>query len=442
MIKENGRKATVAVLVLWLFSAFDGAAVAQRGGWQSHLDPSLISEIELRSGELYIASNGGLLIFTLADSSFEQFTSVSGLPSNFLTALEFDNSGSLWVGTEKSGVAELDFVAAGLNVRPLSKLFNGLSDDRITSLTAWGDTIVYGSQNGAGLIVQGFPGQRFFTSNGLPSDEVNAVLADGDRVWMATNNGVAFLDNFGFIRQFSTGLPALAAHSLVKTDTAMWVGTADGVARFNPADSTWVPEGLAGEGVFSMRFDGQKLWAGTRQRVYRNDGTGWVGQSIFAMYLKYTINNTRAAIRGLQPMPGGTVYAGVAEAVDERRGVHLLRLDGVNLRNFVFNGPPMNHIDRMSFDLDGSLWVGSLKFGVGKLHPSGTWLNYNNASGDTNLTNRSKNLAFIADSQGSKWFNTLSVPAAPKPLDELRDSLDLDVSNDVWVHHFTGSGGG
>jgi ligand-binding sensor domain-containing protein len=445
MIGKQRRRATATVLVLWLLAAFVGAAEAQQGGWQSQLDPSLISEIELRNGELYIASNGGLLIFAPADSSFEQFTSVSGLPSNFLTALEFDNSGSLWVGTENSGVAEIDFVPGGLRVRPLSKLFNGLSDDRITSLTAWGDTIVYGSQNGAGLIVQGFPGQRFFTSNGLPSDEVNAVLADGDRVWMATRNGVVFLDNFGFIREFSAGLPSLTAHSLVKTDTAMWVGTADGVARFNPADSTWVADGLSGEDVFSMRFDGQKLWAGTRQRVYRNDGTGWAGQSIFAIYLKYTINSNRGAIRGLQPMPDGTVYAGVEEARVERRGGHLIRLDGVNLRNFVFNGPPMNHIDRLSFDVDGSLWAGSLKFGVGKLHPSGTWLHYNSASGDTNLSNPSKNLAFLAASDGSKWFGIpwpFPNPNGAPPLDELRDGLDLDVTNDVWDHHVIGSGGG
>ncbi|MFQ5510761.1 MAG: two-component regulator propeller domain-containing protein [Candidatus Krumholzibacteriia bacterium] len=442
MIRVQNKKATCAVIGLCLLAASAGATAAQQGAWQSHVDPSLISGIVLRNGELYIASNGGLLIFTPADSSFDQFTSVSGLPSNFLTALVFDNAGSLWVGTENSGVAEVDFVAAGIDVRPLTRLFNGLADDRITSLTAWGDTIVYGSKVGAGLIVQGFPGQRFFAGNGLPSDEVNAVLADGDRVWIATMAGVAFLDDLGFITEFSNGLPAPAVHSLVRADTAVWAGTANGVARFNPADSMWVSEGLSGEPVFSMRFDGQRLWAGTRQRVYQNDGSGWTAQSVFSIYTKYTINSNKAEVRGLQPMPDGSVYVGVSEAVAERRGGHLIWLDGVNLKNFQVNGPPMNVITRLSFDVDRSLWASSASFGVGKLHPSGVWLNYNSASGDVNLTNRFTNLAFLADSQGSKWFSTLSFSATPKPLDELRDGLDLDVSNDVWVHHSIGSGGG
>lgn len=415
--------------------------VPAKGKWVSHVDPSLISEIVLRDGELYIASSGGLVIYQPADSSFEQFTNTIGLPSNFLTCLAFDNSGSIWVGTEDAGIARLDATAGGFDVNPLNSTFHGLSDDRIKTLTAWGDTIVYGTRLGAGLIIQGFPGPRFFVRNGLPDDVVNDVFADGDVVWIATEGGVAFLDKLGFIRQYSVGLPDLSAKVFARADTAIWVGTANGAARFNPADSTWVPEGIAGEAVFSLSYDGSKLWAGARGRFHENDGSGWMTHGLFTIYGKYDLNNTISEVRGLQPIPGGQVYLGVAEASLERRGAHLVLFEGSTVRDLPFNTIPQNTLRRLSFDVDGSLWVSALQFGVGKLTPTGIWFNYNRAVGDTNLTTRLFNWAFLADSEGTKWFGALSSPSKPFPLDELQDGLDTDYSNDVWTHHGVRSGG-
>ena len=150
------------------------------GRWVNYVDPSLISEIVSRDGELYIASSGGLLVYDPDGPSYEQFTNTTGLPSNFLTCLTFDHLGNLYVGTETSGIARLEFTAGGFNVVSMGSTFHGLSDDRITSLTAWGDSLVYGSKNGAGLIIEGFPGPRFIERDGLPSEVVTDVLADDE----------------------------------------------------------------------------------------------------------------------------------------------------------------------------------------------------------------------------------------------------------------------
>lgn len=426
------------VVALSILTAICRAASEE---WTSHVDASLISDIAVRDGELYIASSGGLLVFDPVDSTFQQFTNTIGLPSNFLTALVFDNDGSLHVGTNDSGIARLDPDAGGFTVTPLNATFHGLSDDRITSLSVWGDTIIYGTQKGAGLIIDGFAGQRFLERDGLPSEFIADVFADGDKAWLATDSGVVFVDDRGFVRPASVGLPDNDAKTFVRDDTVLWVGTADGLARLNVADTTWTADGLQGEAVFSLSYDGQRLWAGTRRYLYVNDGSGWQRHDLFPTYFKYQLVWPNVEVRVIQPMGGLTAFVGAPEP-RVLRGPHLLAFDNGTVQDIVVEGPPMNQALRLSFDVDGSLWVSSNNFGVGKLHPSGVWFNYNRARGDENVSSRFSNLTLLADSQGIKWFQAPRNPPTTFLLDRLDDKLDLDFSNDVWAHDSVGAGGG
>lgn len=440
MKTASSRTFARALSFVLLASLFLPGVSAGVGKWTSYVDPSLVSDIVVRDGKLYMATTGGLIVYQLSDETSEQFTNTAGLPSNFLTCLMFDEAGRLWIGTEKSGVARLDEKPGGFEVTPLSSTFHGLSDDRITDLAAWGDTLVYATKEGAGLIVEDLPGSRFFERNGLPSDIVHAVLPDGDRVWIATDKGVVFLDKFGFIRNPTDTL--FAAFSLERTDTALWAGTENGVACLKDGAAAWAFTQLetSPRAVFSLSFDGVRLWAGARARFFTNDGSGWVQHSIFDYYDKYALNNRTSEIRGLQPMPGGTAYLGAGEP-GKRRGVHLLHFDGAVTRQILSNGIPMNTLLRLSFDTDESLWISTANFGIAKLTPSGDWFGYNSATGDTNMTSPF-NLALIADSQGFKWFCTLSYPDDRLRIDGLQDQLDTNYGNDVWFHYSIGEGEG
>jgi len=426
------------LLALLLLPGAAGGA----GKWTSYVDPSFVSDVALHDGKLYMATTGGLVVYRLSDGTYEQFTNTMGLPSNYLTCLAFDEAGRLWIGTERSGVARLDEGRDGFEVTPLSSTFHGLSDDRITDLAVWGDTLVYATQEGAGLIIESLPGSRFFQRSGLPSDIVHAVLADGDRLWMATDGGVVYLDKFGFIRDPADTL--FAAFCVERDDTALWAGTENGVARLNLKDGAdaWVFTQLetSPRPVFSLSFDGTRLWAGSRARLFTNGGTGWTQRAIFDYYTKYDLNNRTSEIRGIQPMPGGAAYFGAGQP-SARRGVHLLYFDGAAVSQIPFNGIPMNTLLRLSFDTDESLWVSTANFGIAKLTPSGDWFGYNSATGDTNMTS-SFNLALIADSQGYKWFCTLSYPDDNLQIDGLQDQLDTDYGNDVWLHYKIGQGRG
>jgi ligand-binding sensor domain-containing protein len=433
----------IAIAALAGLFAVDAHAA---GKWKSFVDPSFISEIVLRDGKLYMATSGGLVIYDPTTETFDQYTNTIGLPSNFLTSLLFDHRGSLWVGTERSGVSRLDGAPGRFNVVNLSSTLHGLSDDQITDLAAWGDTLVYATKKGMGLIIEDFPGPRLFKRDGLPSDIVHAVLPDGDRVWVATDAGVVYLDKFGFIHSPTDTL--FPAFSLARTDTALWAGTDRGVATLKDGATTWVFTKLGPDptprAVFSLAFDGERLWAGARARFFWSSGTTWHETPIFNLYTKYApFNNTICEIRALQPMPGGTAYLGAGDPTSARRGVNLLYFDGTQVRDITFNTIPMNGIWRLDFDVDESLWISTSGFGVAKLTPTGEWFEYNGAVGDTKLSSPF-NLSLLADSQGSKWFARSRYPleAPLTPLDELQDQFDTDRGNDVWTYRQVGEGGG
>ena len=134
--------------------------------WQNFMDASLIRGMVHRNGELYMATNGGLLIYTLDTGEFDQIDNTDGLPSNNLTCLLFDDGGNLWIGSVDVGVARVTLSPGSLNVRTFNPL--EFPDLHFTSIDMWGDDLVYGTRDGAGRFEQGLPGPQFFTRDGLP----------------------------------------------------------------------------------------------------------------------------------------------------------------------------------------------------------------------------------------------------------------------------------
>jgi hypothetical protein len=440
-LKERVPKLGVLLCLLLFSSAFgSNAATNAVGDWVTYVDPSLISGITYYEGELYMATSGGVLIYNVSDSTFYSITNTSGLPSNLLTCLAFNKTGELYVGTSDAGMAKLVLHPGGATITTFNATFQGLSDDRVTSVAAWGDTIIYGTEAGAGIIVKDFPLVRYYQRDGLPDERVNNLFADGDRVWIATKGGVGVLTRDGFIHDFSSGLPDVNVHSLTKMDTAVVAGTFNGVAQFNPSDSTWMSIGLGGKKIYSLFFDGTELWAGSIDSVYAYDGVSWRGVSLIPYFQKYQISwFNYGEIRSIYRVPDSTVYIGLGDWVSERRGCNLVAFDGVDSwKNIVPNAPAKNYLIRLAVDVDGSIWFSSDNFGVGKMTSDGVWVNYNNTTpGGVNLSSRFQNNGLLVDRDGTKWISGIN-----GPIDELHDQLDADYSNDVWIHHAKDSGGG
>jgi ligand-binding sensor domain-containing protein len=445
-VRTTFRHAPLAVGALTLLAAgaVSTPALAQ-AKWTNYIDASMINDIVERDGVLYMATFGGLLLYDVADGEFEQFNNVDGLPSNSLRCLVFEDDGDLYIGSTDLGVAKVRFSGGGpVVVRSLNEQIDGLSSNAINSIVTWGTDILYGANPGVGIIRNDFAAARYFERDGLPDDDVKDVLADGDYAWIATNAGVAILDRLGFIRR-PTGAPTVA-NVLGSDGTHVWVGTDDGVWRFDPSDSSWTDVGPDTRVMHGLYWDGTTMWGGSTRNLCRYTGTGqaWDQFATGGVVVDYLFDGGGSVnqIRGMATGSDGDLYLGSVQPT-EQRGANLIRFDAVNdtMLNLIPNAPGGTNITRLSVDVDGSLWAMFPEFYVGKVTPSGTWVNYNSTISGIELpSNPFTNLALLADSQGFKWFCTVNRLGVT--LDQLDDRLDHIYTNDVWTRHTVGSGGG
>ncbi len=449
----TNRAAQNAALIAAALGAILAGSV-QAGTWKNHIDASMTHEIVPKDDLLYVATYGGILVFDPATGAFEQYRNDDGLPSNAVRCLAFDPDGDIYAGTADIGIAKVRISNGHLTrLRLLSAQIDGLASNTINSVAAWGDVIVYGATPGVGTIVNDFAAARYFQRDGLPGSDVLDVLPLGDEVWMATwddttsKGGLATLDKLGIIRKIPGG--TTEPYVLGTEGANIWVGTNTGVRRYDPVGGTWTDMGLSTYRTRSLFWTGTTMWAGTGKDFMRYQGTGtnWDIHSTNALQNLYQLGGSAGLeIKGLAVLPDGDVYLGSGNQA-ELRGPNLMRFDGTTVVNFKPNTPGANDTRRLDLDIDGSLWASWASFYVGKLMPDGNWLNYNTSvPGIETPNNVFTNIAFLADSQGEKWFSSLTAtipPNAPhKLLDQLDDHQNADYGDDDWIRHDIGSGGG
>jgi hypothetical protein len=240
--------------------------------------------------------------------------------------------------------------------------------------------------------------------------------------------------------QTVVGTPA-NARALATDGTHIYVGTSTGVRRYDPSSSTWTDLGINTQHVYSMVWDGSTIWAGTTRWFNRYSGSGqtWTTVRTDSITNRYQFSDGsgNSEMRGLAVFGDSDVYFGNISQSD-LRGTNLMHYDGTHVANLRSNTPGGNDVRRLDFDTDGSLWASFGSFYVGKLTPDGNWVNYNSSIPGIQIpTNAFTNIAFLADSQGHKWFSSLSDPNRPplKALDELVDGQDANYGNDQWTRH-------
>src|SRR5258705_6996575 len=102
------RRLASAALALVALAGLPGSGRAA-GAWQTFLRPYRYIDLAPRGDTVWCAtSEAGLVRFDRRTGKFSSLTRVPGeLASNRLTALAFDRSGRLWVGTDGQGVSRL-----------------------------------------------------------------------------------------------------------------------------------------------------------------------------------------------------------------------------------------------------------------------------------------------------------------------------------------------
>jgi ligand-binding sensor domain-containing protein/DNA-binding NarL/FixJ family response regulator len=211
-------------------------------------------------------------------------------------AVRGDGRGTVWIGTETSGLARLDPRSGRITWhRHDPKDPNGLSHNRVNALwidEARPDLVWVGTQRGLSRFDAG-TGRwaRFLRDPGDPgslcNDIVTAIRGDGPgHLWIGTRGGLSRLDlGSGRCENYigRTDDPAGAglADNIVNCvhgDGAgpVWIGTNGGLNRFDRSRGEWrvfaQKDGLAGELVCGIQEDGSgALWISTNRGISRFD---------------------------------------------------------------------------------------------------------------------------------------------------------------------------
>lgn len=255
-------------------------AVSRRdpgGAWQRLADVAVQTLVVDRSGRAWVgtAASG---VMRIDGDTVERLDRRGGLPDDRVRAILEDGAGGVWLGTNAGLVVLRDLPFRALAAR------QGLSGDYVRSLLELPDGRVLVAGSGGLFEVDG-PDVRALPTRPVPEgtkrESLLSLALDRDgSVWIGTYaDGLRRL-NGGVVAQVPAPM-RLAGHAvralLVAADGSLWVGTRDGLVRFDPRDGSPLPvdPAAAGATVLALHQDTDgRIWAGTTAGLKRFSADG------------------------------------------------------------------------------------------------------------------------------------------------------------------------
>ncbi len=351
---------------------------------------SSISAItESRTG-LWIGTDGGLLLLR-KDGSEILFTQADGLSDSSIRALFSDNTGALWVSTDR-GLDKLEhglFTPINLNASP--------GDDTVMAMLQDRDGELWFATDGGGLKRRDKDGFSSFTSQfGLSNDTVLALYETTDgSLWIGTNLGGLNRLKDGPISTYTTreGLSHNFIRAVYEDSTkTLWIGSEGGGLmqyRDGHFQAFTTSDGLPDNSVYSILEDASgDLWVGTGNGLARRTGNTFE-------VMDESSGLASGTILTLLEDSAGTLWAGTW-----RSGLVRYK-DGVFSSITTEHGLANNTINALLEDSEGRLWIGTRGGGISRL-TNGKLETFTTADGlSDDLV-----FAFFEDDTGSLWIGT------------------------------------
>jgi signal transduction histidine kinase/ligand-binding sensor domain-containing protein len=266
-----------------------------------------------RTGSLWVGTNGSGL-FRVRDGHRSQLSTREGLSHDTVNALYEDREGSLWIGTRGGGL-------------------NRLSDAKVTP---------YGPREG------------------LRGEITFGIRGDGaGNVWVGTDSGLNRIAPDGAVTSYGSehGLasPFVASLAVDRTTDELWVGThGGGLHRLRAGQVAPHPatRGSAAERIWSLLADGRGgLWIGSLAGLHQMQGgrvARYVGEQ----------GETSAEVYSLLQSRSGEVWVGTMTGLFHVQGDRLARWPLAT---------PEDAVTALHEDARGTLWVGTYDGGLHRL---------------------------------------------------------------------------
>lgn len=242
-----------------------------------------VRDVLIDSTYVWLATSEGLSRYDRIGDRWRTFTRFDGLPDSDVRTLAVD-SGSVWVGT-RFGVARLD-----RKTMRVTDVSHGMFGERTINDIGIIDTTVWvGSARGLERSVdRGQFWTRFTGEEAIFDAPIYVMAVDGDELWCATRLGIiGYHTNLGTAERLpatiyfgadTLGGATKEVHSLLAADSLLWVGTDEGVYRYDRRIGYWrnftTEDGLIDNRVYGIELDGDYIWFATPRgvtRFYWND---------------------------------------------------------------------------------------------------------------------------------------------------------------------------
>ncbi|MBL7950931.1 MAG: hypothetical protein JNM62_04370 [Flavobacteriales bacterium] len=249
-------------------------------GFPSNWVSSMVEDV---NGHLWFGTGGGVAHFD--GTRFSTYGQQEGLPSDQVWCLLLDRAGVLWAGTEE-GAARFDgrrFIPFPLPAADLSKFPYYKYPKQVNWMVQDKDGTIWFATNGAGVLRwDGAALTHLTEQDGLCNNFVETMLEDraGD-LWFGTRyGGLCRYDGSDFVAHTRAELRGDHVWTLLeRTDGKLWISMAKtGLCQYDGKDFVCYDE-TDGEGIRVVQslledHDGQ-MWLGTSDGVYRWDGVGF-----------------------------------------------------------------------------------------------------------------------------------------------------------------------
>jgi len=263
--------------------------------------------------------------------------------------------------------------------------------------------------------------ENFSVEDGLPHYSVTSVLQDHQGfLWVGTKDGLARFDGNSFkeFKHTSEGSSSFSPGAIIQDNEGyLWLGTSNGLYRFNPKNETFqpyihdanIPSSLSKGQVTAITIDSQgNLWVGTfRDGLNRFDPNTETFE-----HFRYDANDDNSLssdeVRAIAGDNQGNIWVGTI-----RNGLNRFNPATGEFEHYLNddNDPKSlvsNFITVIKEDSQDNLWVGTMR-GFSLFDPSSK--SFHNFRYDANNPNNlSSNWvsAITEDSHGNLWLGTKS----------------------------------
>lgn len=231
---------------------------------------------ELKGNILSIAESeselwlGGDAVIAKVDKATNNVTVLNGkdgIPKDKIVALYLDQKQNLWIGTEESGIYQLNTKSGKVKVYYKS---NNSLGDKINSITGTENTVWVGTENGVLVFdLKSGKSKLYNTAKGLPYNNIKDIFLDSDNnPWIATKSHGVFVLNSDLNYSIEGNINLEFTSITEDVNNDIWAVTyGDGVFKFehDSIKHYSTDNGLKSNYCYSVISDNAgKVWIGHR----------------------------------------------------------------------------------------------------------------------------------------------------------------------------------